>query len=45
MILSHTPNKELMAQARESLKGNWGVAVGANFISSLLSLVVSSIFY
>ena len=45
MNISTTENRKLMAQARESLKGNWGVAVGANLISTMLSSVVSFIFY
>lgn len=34
-----TPNAELMAQARESLKGKWGLAVGAFVVVMLLSCV------
>lgn len=36
---SKTPNAELMAQARESLKGKWGLAVGAFVVVMLLSCV------
>ena len=31
-----TPNRDLMRQARESLKGNWGLAVGAMFVYQLI---------
>lgn len=35
--ISTTPNAELMTQARESLKGKWGLAVGAFVVVMLLS--------
>lgn len=34
--LGNTPNKDLMAQARESLKGNWGMAIAASVLSQLI---------
>lgn len=34
-----TPNAELMTQARESLKGKWGLAIGAFVVVVLLSCV------
>ena len=37
--ISTTPNAELMTQARESLKGKWGLAVGAFVVVLLLSCV------
>lgn len=36
-----TTNKELMAQARQSLKGKWGMAVGAIFIYLLIVSCIS----
>jgi uncharacterized membrane protein len=41
--LSQTENKDLMAQAREALKGNWGLAIGANVIYCVIVLAVQSI--
>jgi len=38
-----TENKDLMIQARESLKGNWGLAVGTFFIYLLITGAVQSI--
>ena len=37
-----TENKVLMAEAREALKGKWGIAVGFFFIYVLITIVVSS---
>lgn len=38
-----TENKILMQNAREGLKGNWNVVMGASFLYILISMVVSSI--
>ncbi len=38
-----TENRTLMAQARESLKGHWGVAVGGNAIYMILMILFQSI--
>ncbi len=39
--LGETPNKEIMARARESLSGNWGMAIAA---CVLTQLIVSAFF-
>jgi len=36
-----TENKVLMAQARESLKGNWGKAIGVCLLSMAITMVVN----
>ena len=41
--LSKTENKDLMAQAREALKGNWGLAIGANVIYLVIICAVQNI--
>lgn len=41
--LMKTENKVLMAQARETLKGEWGMAIGAYVIYTLISVAISSI--
>ena len=33
---SQTENKELMAQARASLKGHWGIAIGGFLVYALI---------
>lgn len=38
-----TENKVLMAQARETLKGNWGKAAGASLLSVVIVMVVQLI--
>lgn len=38
-----TPNKDLMAQARAALSGNWGIAIGATIISGLVNGVAGSV--
>ena len=38
-----TENRTLMAQARESLKGHWGVAIGGNAIYMILMILFQSI--
>lgn len=38
--LSSTENKVLMAQARESLKGRWGLAVGMSVIYLLIMIAI-----
>lgn len=38
--LSRTENRELMAQARESLRGNWGLAVGTFLVFGIVSSAV-----
>src|SRR3989338_8855393 len=38
-----TENSILMKQARESLVGKWGLAIGAMFVYSLISFAVQSI--
>ena len=38
-----TPNADLMKQARESLTGKWGVAVGATLIYMVIAGAISSI--
>lgn len=40
-----TPNAELMARARASLRGRWGVAVGTFVLFGFLTIVVSLIPY
>lgn len=37
-----TENKQLMEQARDTLKGKWGIAVGFFFVYALITIVVSS---
>lgn len=41
--LSNTANSELTRQAREALKGKWGLAIGANVIYFVIVLAVQSI--
>jgi len=41
--LSQTANKDLMTQARKALRGNWGLAIGANIIYCVIVLAVQSI--
>jgi uncharacterized membrane protein len=41
--ISETENKILMQQARESLKGKWGLAVGAFLVFMLLSCGIQAI--
>lgn len=38
-----TENKVLMAQSREALDGNWGIAVGATVIFMLVSMVAGTV--
>jgi len=38
-----TPNAELMRRARQSLKGQWGLAVGANLVFGLILSVASNV--
>lgn len=38
-----TTNRELMGQAREALKGRWGLAVGGNVIYLILFILLQSI--
>lgn len=38
-----TTNRDLMAQARQSLKGRWGLAVGGNVIYLILSMMIGAI--
>ena len=38
-----TPNRELMGMARESLKGKWGVAVGASLILAVVLIIYLSL--
>ena len=38
-----TSNKDLMKQARESLSGRWGLAVGTYFVFILITAVISSL--
>lgn len=38
-----TTNRDLMRQAREALKGRWGLAVGGNVIYLVLTLLIQSI--
>ena len=37
-----TENKQLMEQARETLKDKWGMAVGVTFIYAIITIVVGS---
>jgi uncharacterized membrane protein len=39
-----TKNKELMAQAKEALTGNWGIAIGAYLICLLIMTFIQFIF-
>ena len=41
MNLSNTHNAILMEQARESLKGKWGIVIGAVIVNLLISMVAS----
>ena len=41
--LSQTANGDLMLQAREALKGRWGLAVGADIIYCVIIIAVQSI--
>ena len=43
--LSKTANRDLMAQARESLRGQWGLAIGAFVIFALILNVVQFVPY
>ncbi len=42
-ILSQTENKDLMTQAREALKGRWGLAIGVTVIYYLIVFAVQMI--
>ena len=42
-MISMTENRTLMVQARESLKGKWGLAVGTYFVFMLITLGVEYI--
>ena len=35
-MISQTPNRNLMAQARQALSGSWGLAIGAHFVYAVL---------
>jgi uncharacterized membrane protein len=37
----HTENRVLMAQARDSLRGNWGLAIGTTVVYWIISMVPS----
>lgn len=41
--LSQTANRDLMAQARDALKGNWGLAIAANVIYCVIVIAAQSI--
>ena len=41
--LSKTENRDLMLQAREALKGRWGLAIGANVIYLVIVIAAQSI--
>jgi uncharacterized membrane protein len=41
--LSQTANRDLMLQAREALKGRWGLAIGANVIYLVIAIAAQSI--
>jgi uncharacterized membrane protein len=41
--LSQTANRDLMLQAREALKGRWGLAIGANAIYLVIAIAAQSI--
>lgn len=41
-VISNTENRILMAQARESLKGKWGLAIGAWFVVMLINVVTQA---
>lgn len=41
--LSKTANQYLMAQARESLRGQWGLAIGTYVVAQLILIVVQMI--
>ena len=43
MAVSKTENKTLMLQARESLKGMWGLAVGVTIVYILIAMIAGSI--
>lgn len=43
--LSKTANRDLMAQARESLRGQWGLAVGTLVVFQLILIVLSFVPY
>lgn len=38
-----TPNTVLMKMARQSLKGNWAIAIGAFFVHLLINCTISSV--
>jgi uncharacterized membrane protein len=38
-----TTNRDLMQQAREALKGRWGLAIGGNVIYIILGMVIQAI--
>jgi len=38
-----TTNRDLMQQAREALKGHWGLAIGGSVIYLILSVLISAI--
>lgn len=38
-----TANRDLMQQAREALKGRWGLAVGGNVIYLILGVLIQAI--
>ncbi len=41
--LSQTANRDLMTQARDALKGRWGLAIGVNVIYYIITLAVGII--
>lgn len=41
--LSQTENRDLMSQAREALKGNWGLAIGVNVLYYVIIMAVQII--
>lgn len=41
--LSRTANRDLMAQARESLRGKWGLAIGTIVVFAIISCAVQMI--
>ncbi len=42
-MLSNTENYELMAQARQRLQGNWGIAIGFYLLFMIITQVISLI--
>lgn len=43
MTLSLTPNRDLMAQAREDLRGRWGLAMGGAVVYYLCTVLIASV--